>query len=299
MRLFVTGATGVLGRRVLSILGGEHEVTAVARGRPDQVRHDGAVPVDVDLFDAGAVKAAVDGHDVVLDLATRIPTGGRMALPWAWKDNDRLRSRGANIVADAATATGARYVRESFALLYADAGDRWVREGDPVDPTVNTRSALDAEVAAARVTAAGGVGIALRFALMYGPESPHTRDQLEAVRKGFAPVPGDGHGFLPHVHLHDAARAVVAALDAPAGVYNVVEDEPLRRREFIDVLEGIGGRPLRRPPRFLAMIGPVRAMARSLRLDNAKFRDASGWSPTHPSAREGLPTVAAEVAARP
>ena len=299
MRLFVTGATGVLGRRVLTILGGEHEVTAVSRSRPDQVRHDGAEPVDVDLFDAGAVKAAVDGHDVVLDLATRIPTGGRMALPWAWKDNDRLRSQAANIVADAATATGARYVRESFALLYADAGDRWVREGDPVDPVVNTRSALVAEAAAARVTAAGGVGIALRFALMYGPESPHTRDQLGAVRKGFAPVPGDGQGFLPHVHLHDAARAVVAALDAPAGVYNVVEDEPLRRREFIDVLEDIGGRPLRRPPRFLSMIGPARAMARSLRLDNARFRDASGWTPTHPSAREGLPTVAADVAGGP
>ena len=299
MRVFVTGATGVLGRRILPVLrAAGHEVTAVSRSKHEQVRADGGRPVDVDLFDPGAVKTAIDGHDAVLDMATRIPATNRMVLPWAWRDNDRLRSEAASNVADAAIAIGARYVRESFALLYVDADDRWVSEDDPVEPVRYTQSALDAEAAAERVTSAGGIGIALRFALWYGADSPQTHDQLEIARKGLAPVLGDPDGFLPHLHLDDAAGAVAAALDAPAGIYNVVEDQPLRRRELIDVLEDISGRELRTPPGFLASFGPAKAVARSVRLNNAKFRAATSWTPTYASAREGLPVVADEIAGR-
>ena len=297
MRVFVTGATGVLGRRVVPMLAADgHDVTAVARGQERRLREVGATPVAVDLFDRRAVAAAVDGHDAVLDLATRIPATNRMMLPWAWRDNDRLRSVAASHAADAAIAAGAHYVRESFGLVYADAGDRWVGEHAPVAPIRNTRSSLDAEAAAERVTDAGGVGVALRFALFYGADSGQTRDELVSARRGMAgAVIGDPEGFTPHVHLDDAAAAVVAALTAPAGVYNVVEDEPLRRREYLAVLEQAAGRSLRTPPRFLARIGPARAVGRSLRLSNAAFRDATGWGPAWTSPRDGLPVVAAEI----
>ena len=289
MKVFVTGATGVIGRRVLPLLvAAGHEVTAVARGKGDRVRAAGAVPVEVDLFDAGAVKAAVDGHDAVVDLATRIPATNRMLLPWAWRDNDRLRTEAAANAADAAIASGARYVRESFGLLYADGGDRWLDEDAPLAPIANTRTALDAEAAAARVTAAGGVGVALRFALHYGPDSAHTQDLLAAAAKGLAAVIGDPDGFQPQIHLDDAAAAVVAALDAPPGVYNVVEDEPLRRHELVAVLEDVVGRELRTPPALLGRFGPTRAVARSQRLTNRRLRDATGWAPRYASAREGL-----------
>lgn len=235
MRVLVTGATGVLGRRLLPLLSAEgHRVTAVSRGRQEQVREAGADPVELDLFDADAVRCAVEGHDVVLDLATRIPSTNRTPLPWAWRDNDRLRSATARTMADAAIAVGARYVRESFAT----------------------------------------------------------------ARRGIAPVLGDPSGFQPHVHLDDAASAVVAALDVPAGVYNVVEDDPLRRRELVEVFEQLAGRRLRTPPRVLTRFGPMRTLGRSVRLDNAKLRAATTWEPTYPRAREGLPAVAAEVSSR-
>lgn len=295
MRVLVTGATGVLGRRVLPLLSaGGHQVTAVSRGRPQQVRETGADPVELDLFDPVGVERAAEGHDAVLDLATRIPSTNRMPLPWAWRDNDRLRAVAARNVADAAIAVGARYVRESFGLVCADAGDAWVGEDAPVDPAVNTRTVVDAEDAAARVTDTGGVGVALRFALFYGPDSPQTRDQLATARKGIAPVLGDPAGFLPHVHLDDAATAVVAALDVPAGIYNVVEDRPLRRRELVEVFEQLAGRRLRTPPRVLTRFGPARTLGRSVRLDNAKLRAATTWEPTYASTREGLPAVARE-----
>lgn len=297
MHVFVTGATGVLGRRVVpGLVASGHEVTAVARGKEHRLRDLGATPRSVDLFDRGAVVEAIEGHDAVVDLATRIPATNRMALPWAWRDNDRLRSVASHHAADAAIAAGATYVRESFGLVYADAGDRWVGEDAPLAPIANTRSTLDAEAAAARVTAAGGVGVALRFALFYGADSVQTRDELAFARRGLAPaVAGDPDGFTPHVHLDDAAAAVVAALAAPAGTYNVVEDEPLRRREYVAVLASIAGRPVRTPPRFLARVGPMRAIGRSLRLSNAAFREATGWTPGRTSPRDGLPAVAAEV----
>lgn len=297
MQVFVTGATGVLGRRVVPMLAADgHDVTAVARGRAARLREVGATPVAVDLFDRGVVASAIEGHDAVIDLATRIPATSRMMLPWAWRNNDRLRSVAASHVADAAIGTGARYVRESFGLVYAEAGDRWVDEDAPLAPIPNTRSSLDAEAAADRVTAAGGVGVALRFALFYGADSDQTRDELAAARRGMASaVIGDPEGFTPHVHLDDAATAVVAALAAPAGVYNVVEDQPLRRREYLAVLQQVAGRPLRTPPRFVARLGPARAIGRSLRLSNAAFRDATGWGPAWTSPRDGLPVVAAEV----
>ena len=296
MRVFVTGATGVLGRRVLPMLTTSgHEVTAVARRKAEQLRVAGADPVELDLFDPEAVEAAVDGHEAVLDLATRVPTTNRMALPWSWRQNDRLRSVAATHLADAAIAAGARYVRESVGLLYADGGERWVGEDHHLDPLVNTRSALRAEAAAARVTAAGGVGVALRFALFYGSDSSHTRDQIHAASRGIAAILGDGAGYLPQVHLQDAARAVVAALDVPAGIYNIVEDDPPRRHDIVEVLEQIAGRRLRTPPGFLAAVGPPKAMARSLRLDNARFRAVTGWTQAHPDSLRGLLEVALEM----
>ncbi len=294
MRVLVTGATGALGRRVLPRLTDQgHHVTAVSRGKGDQVAAAGAVPVDLDLFDVAAVREAAQGQDAVVDLATRIPPSGRMALPWAWRDNDRLRRDAAPLMADAAARAGATYVRESIGMLYADAGERWVSEDDPVAPIANTRTALDAETAALKVTEAGGVGVVLRFAMFYGVGSVHTSEQLDMARRGVAMVLGDPDAYLSQLHLDDAAAAVVAALHAPPGVYNVGEDDPLRRREFVTVLSEVAGRQVRTPPRWLGRIGAARAVARSVRMSSAAFRDATGWAPVHASAREGWRQVAA------
>lgn len=293
MKVFVTGATGVLGRRVLPMLRDEgHQVTALARGKAETVRKQGAMPIEADLFEADAVASAVDGHDAVLDLATRIPSTNRMMLPWAWRQNDRLRSIASRHVARAAIETGARYIRESIALLYRDGQDAWIAEDHPLEPIANLRSALDAEDAAALVTSAGGTGIALRFALFYGPDSPHTTDQLASARKGIAPVIGSADGFISQVHLDDAATAVVASLTAPPGIYNVVEDEPVRRGELIAAFEEIAGRNLKSLPRFLAGFGPAKAVARSLRIENAKLREATGWAPEWQSSTTGLRSIA-------
>ena len=99
MRVFVAGATGVLGRRaVRELVRTGHGVTGVARSdaKAALLRELGATPAMIDPFDAAALDEAVRGHEVVMNLATHIPAPTKAAFPSAWKENDRIRSELSN-----------------------------------------------------------------------------------------------------------------------------------------------------------------------------------------------------------
>ncbi len=189
-----------------------------------------------------------------------------------------------------------RFVQESFAPLYADAGDAWVDESAPVRPANYNRSALDAEAQADRFSRAGRVGVVLRFGMFYGVGDPATLQMLETIRRGWFPLFGRPEGYATWVSHEDAASAVVASLGVHAGIYNVVESEPLRRRELA---EGIARLLGVRPPRLLPgwagrLAGSVGdAIGRSLRVSNRKLGKASGWAPRYRTSLDGLATVVA------
>ncbi len=153
MKIFVTGATGVVGRRALPLmLAAGHRVSAVAR-RADQgaaLAKAGAIPVAVDLFDRESVRRALAGHDAIVNLATHLPAStARMLLPGAWRENDRLRRDAAATLAGAALEIGAgRFIQESFAPVYPDRGDGWIHEDTPLEPVRFNRTVTDAEAAA-------------------------------------------------------------------------------------------------------------------------------------------------------
>lgn len=297
MRVFVAGGNGVLGRRVLPALVAEgHEVTAVVRGpdRAGAVRDVGATPATVDLFDAEGVRSAVAGHDAVVNLATRIPPTSQLWRRRAWADNDRLRRSAARHLADGAVAAGAaRYVQESLTFPYVDGGERWLDEDQPVAPDARTASTRDAEAAAARVTDAGGAGVVLRFSQLVAPDSGHLRDHVQLARRGWLLLLGAHEGYESFVDADDAAAAVVAALAAPAGVYNVSDDEPLRRREHAAVLSELVGRPVRLPPAAAGSLPAARVRARSQRVGNRRLVEATGWRPRRTSMRDGWPQLLA------
>ena len=304
MKVFVTGATGVLGRRaVVQLLAAGAEVTGVARTRAKGggLQALGATPVEVSLFDRDALSAAIAGHQVVCNLATAVPTGERAGGRDAWKDNHRIRREGARNLVDAALHAGAdRYIQESIALLYADGGDLLLDESAAVDPTGITEPALTAESEAARFAQLGGVGVALRFGTFYGFDSGHTIDTIEAAaRDGVFTVPGPAGAYWPSVTTDDAASAVVAALRAPGGVYNVAEDRPLTRAEHADALaEALGTGTLS----LMAMNGDFPAdlsmMLRSQRVTSQLFKSLTGWQPRFSSAWEGWPFVIAALQGR-
>jgi nucleoside-diphosphate-sugar epimerase len=197
MRLFVTGGTGVLGRalRPLAETAG-HEVAMPG--------HD-----ELDLFDPAAVAAAVEGSDGVMHLATRIRSVEHLSAPDAWHENDRLRTEAARILVDAAVAAGAEvYVQPTVAFIYPSDGP--VSEETPVgeiSPLLN--SALVAEEQTERFARSGGRGVVLRMGLLDGPGTDE-----------YPPL--EGYGAT--LHVSDAGRALLAALELPSGIYNVCRE---------------------------------------------------------------------------
>ena len=188
-------------------------------------------------------------------------------------------------------------IQESFAPIYADAGDHWIDETSPVRAVRYNRAVLDAEAAAERVTRAGGVGIALRFAYFYGPDSEFTLDAFRFIRKGRAPFLGDPSGYFSSLHHDDAASAVVAALDLPAGRYNVADDQPLTRRQLAD---GIASALDVASPKFFptwvsALAGSLgELLSRSERISNRRLRQLGNWSPKYSNATIGMRSIVAE-----
>jgi len=172
------------------------------------VGHELATPGhdELDLFDPRAVADAVRGADAVLHLATRIRSVEFLSDPGAWHENDRLRTEASRILVDSAVAAGVpAYIQPTVAFVYAQDGP--VSEETPLgDVSPLLRSALVAEQQAERFTRAGGRGVVLRMGLLDGPGT------------GEYPPFND---FGATLHVSDAARALLAALYLPSGIYNV------------------------------------------------------------------------------
>src|SRR5262249_50329240 len=205
-----------------------------------------------------------------------------LSRPWLLarrfqRENDRLRSDASALLVDAALAAQARvYVQESITFPYADAGKEWVDEDARLQPTSILLSALDAERETQRFTASGRRGISLRFAGFYAPYAPSTRDSVRLARHRLFPIFGTGDSFFSSIHVDDAAAAVVAALDTPAGTYNVTDDQPVRFREYAEALaDAFGfGRPVRFPATLARLaMGPLaEVFLRSQRVSNRRFK---------------------------
>jgi nucleoside-diphosphate-sugar epimerase len=295
MDILLTGGSGVVGRRAIPVmisLG--HRVTAAGRSpaRLEALRRMGASTLALDLFDPTAVREAVRGHDAVVNLATHIPSGARAFLPRAWSETDRLRRDASAILVDAAIAAGVkRFVQESFAPVYPDSGDRWIDESTPIRPARYNRTVADAEASATRFTRAGGVGVILRFALLYGSHDRPTQEILRVIKHGWMPVLGRPESYVSMVSHPDAASAVVAGLGLPAGAYNVVDDEPPTRRELGEGLAALlGVAPPKFLPTWIATLGGSlgQTIARSLRVSNGELKRASRWSPQYANTIDGF-----------
>ncbi|GAA3541216.1 NAD(P)-dependent oxidoreductase [Nonomuraea rosea] len=300
MRVFVAGGTGAIGGHTIpALLDQGHTVTALARTRTKAatLTDQGATPVMVSLFDRAELTEALAGHDAVVNLATAIPPMSRFMSTRATRDNYRVRAEGSAALVDAALAAGVgRVVQESVCMLYRDQGARWIDEDAPVDRYPMTRGNFAAESGAHRFTeSGGGAGVVLRLGWFLGPGAEHSEQLLAQARHHVGMVLGRPDGYVSSIHLADAATAVVAALGAPAGTYNVVDDEPLTKRDYADALARAARTRLwlRGPGRAAALFGDrLTSLTRSLRVANTRFRETTGWKPRYPSAREAWQATA-------
>jgi nucleoside-diphosphate-sugar epimerase len=300
MRVFVAGATGAIGARLVpELVRRGHEVVGTSRSseKAARLRAQGAEPVVLDLLDSAAVReaVAVARPDAMVHQATALAGLSDLKhFDRSFSETNRLRTEGTNALLAAARETGVRrFVAQSFAgWPYARFDGAVKTEEDPLDPT--PVPAMRETLAAIRhlersVVEAGG--LALRYGGLYG--SPDDA-QLELVRKRRFPIVGDGGGVWSFVHLDDAATATALALELGApGVYNVVDDEPAPVREWLPALaEAIGAKPPRRVPRWLGRLAAgepgVVLMTEIRGASNAKAKRELGWTPRHPSWRQGF-----------
>jgi nucleoside-diphosphate-sugar epimerase len=300
MRVFVAGASGAIGTRLVpQLISRGHDVIGTYRqpGNAVRVRALGATPVQLDLLDRGAVRAAVleAEPDAIVHEATALSDLSDFKhFDRTFAQTNRLRTEGTDALLAAAREAGvSRFVAQSYASArYERAGGPVKTEDDPLDPS--PVPAMRESFAAMRhldekVSAAGGV--ALRYGTFYGAGDDGL---IEAVRKRVFPIVGDGGGVTSFIHLDDAAAATVLALEHDgAGVFNVVDDEPAPMRDWLPLLARIlGAKPPRHVPRWLARLfaGEAAVMmgTESRGASNAKARRELGWVPAHASWREGF-----------
>ena len=309
MRVFVAGASGILGRRLVpKLIDAGHEVigTHARPERAELLQALGAKPVLLDLLDEGAVRRSVieSEPDAIVHEATALADAkfGR-SLDKAFGGTNALRTRGTDALLAAAWELGVRrVVAQSFApYRYARQGGPVKTEDDPLDPTPPS-SASETFAAMAHLDEAvtGFGGIALRYGGFYGAPDDGWG---ELVRQRKFPIVGEGGGVFSWIHLDDAAAATVLALDhdGPA-IYNIVDDDPAPVRDWLPAMaRALGAKPPRRFPAWLArpIAGEAAVvMATETRgASNAKAKRELGWTLRYPSWRQGFPAVYSEPAA--
>jgi 2-alkyl-3-oxoalkanoate reductase len=315
MKVFLAGATGVLGRTLVpQLVARGHEVVGMTRSasKQDLVRSLGARPVVADALDPDAVAQAVASAEPEVIVHELTALSGPMSIRDARHPErfagaimtNRLRTEATDHLLAAGRAVGARrFVAQSFgAFRFARTGGPVQTEADPLDPhqpgvpQPGVEAILYLERAVTTID--WGEGLALRYGGFYGPGTGISRApdaQMAApIRKRRFPIVGDGGGVWSLVHVDDAAAATAVAVErGRPGIYNVVDDEPAPVREWLPVLaSALGAKPPRRVPRWLGRLagGEVATvmMTEAKGASNEKAKRELGWQPRYPSWRQGF-----------
>jgi nucleoside-diphosphate-sugar epimerase len=287
VKIFLTGASGVMGRSSIEALHrAGHDVVGLARSdeTAERVAATGAQVWRGDVFDRSRLVAGMEGCDAVANLATKVPVGTQALRPGSLKAIDRIRLHGSRIVADAARRAGVgRMVQQSLSFIYADHGDEWIDERSPVDVTRTTEPVVVAEDNVRDFEASGGTGVNLRFGLITGTDR-NTAWLFRRAAAGRSIGLGEESGWMHVIHPDDVGTAVVHALTAPSGTFNVGA-EPVRRRDYVDAIAMAAGRRQGHfLPSWILRLGAekLEILVRSQRVSSQQFSDRTGWHPIHP-----------------
>ncbi len=298
MKIFLTGGTGVLGRRVVKLLSENNaEVVVLSRSAENAalITQLGGTPFSGDLFNPDDLIRGTAGADAILHLATHIPRASKTS---AWALNDRIRTEGTSNLLRAARTNGVPFfLQQSVALLYGDQQGREVTPETqlPAKQPAMLRSAVEME---RLIREASGKGLAyaiLRFGNFYSADSVQTRGLLENFRKGKVPLIGKGDFFWNMIHADDAAAAVAFVLFNRARfenkILNISDFNPLRFNELLTELAMATHSDIpRRVPRYLARLvlgkDTFKVMTASYRITDAQAME--GWTPRYRGFREGL-----------
>lgn len=304
MRVFVAGATGVVGRPLVdALLERGHEVTA-STSHPDNLPFLGALgarPALMDGLDDAAVRRAIleAQPEVIINQMTALSLPSGDYGTWLAVTN-RLRSEGTKTLMSAAREVGSRRVVAQSASFMTQPGSGPTDESSPpyLEGPGPIGSHVQANIAAEkRVLATPGIeGVVLRYGFLYGHGTAigPGGDIATAVKAGDLPIVGAGAGQYPFVYVRDAISATLQAVEkGTPGIYNVVDDEPAPQAEWLPYLVEILGGPA---PRYISEEEATERLGiqtvyygNQLRAaSNAKAKSELGLTLEYPSWRDGF-----------
>ncbi|MED1567650.1 NAD(P)-dependent oxidoreductase [Bacillus paramycoides] len=274
MKIFVAGATGVIGRNLLPMLINEgHTVYAMIRSdsQKKSLKNLGVLPVIADVFNRKEVFSVLKETlpDVVIHQLTALST-------WNLEDNARIRIEGTRNLVDAAKNVGVKkIIAQSISWAY-ESGDKLATETDPLDfyapmprqVTINGIAKLEETVSELPEA------VILRFGTLYGPGTWYAENGVFAnqVRNNEI-IATDGMSSF--IHVEDAARAAVLALDWSSGIVNIVDDSPVTSKEWLPIYAAAIEAP---EPKVQVWKNSWERGA-----SNNKARKEYGWKPLFPS----------------
>jgi 2-alkyl-3-oxoalkanoate reductase len=306
MKIFVAGATGVIGRRLLPRLQ-NHQVTALTRSpqQAEQLKTLGVQPVVGDVFDQDRLMQAVVAAqpDIVMHQLTSIPRRiDTRNVSEAFAATNRLRAEGTRILMAAAIAAGAKqFIAQSLAAFYAPDKPSPATEDEPLymdaHPTfasiVQALAALEDTV----LNTSGIAGIVLRYGYFYGAGTAYAADggMAASIRRQYMPIVGAGTGVFSFVRVDDAAEATVLALTrGKPGIYNIVDDDPAPISDWLPTYARLLNAPA--PQHVPVPSGEIPDaerfgiffMTQQRGASNQKAKEQLGWQPHYASWREGF-----------
>ncbi len=249
MRVFVAGATGAIGKRLIPLLvEAGHSVTGMTRSESNAaaLRSAGADAVIADALDPAAVENAVRRAkpEVIVHELTSIPADFDLRkFGEQFETTNRLRTKGTDYLLAAAKAAGVQTFRRAELCRLALRARWWSRENGRRSARSNAaggdarNSARPFKYLESAVTHANGIeGVVLRYGGFYGPGNAIGEGgaMLNEVRQRRVPIIGGGTGVWSFIHIDDAARATLAAVErGRPGIYNIVDDDPAPVSEWL------------------------------------------------------------------
>jgi 2-alkyl-3-oxoalkanoate reductase len=308
MRVFLAGAAGAVGRRLIpTLVQSGHSVFGLTRSEKnaDTVRANGAQPVIADALDRNAVMKAVQQakpNAIIHQLTAISQKIDLRHFDREFALTNRLRTEGTDNLIAAGLAVGVRrFIAQSYTgWPYERTGEPVKTEDDPLDPNPPKpfRRSLEAirHLESTVLGTPAMEGLALRYGSFYGPGNALGEGGLvvEMVRKRMFPIIGGGTAVWSFIHIDDVAKATLAALERGApGIYNITDDEPARVSEWLpELARAIGAKPPIHIPAWLGrlLIGEagIVMMTHARGGSNAKAKRELGWNLIWPTWREGF-----------
>lgn len=301
MNIFIAGGTGAIGRFLVPLLVQEgHKVVALTRSadRTSQLAKMGAMPVVGDVFDEARLARLVAEAEaeVVIHQLTAFGTGGD---PYA--ATIRVRIEGTrSLIAAARAARARRFIAQSISFMCSPSGTGLTDEETPLyldsPPAARALAEAVASLESQTLGASGLSGTVLRYGWFYGPGTSYDPQGAipTSIRKGTMPIVGAGAGTYSFINLRDAASATMKALTREAtGIFNIVDDSPVRLSEWLPAAATMLGAPAPGHEDEAAArkrIGDLRVyyMNEQRGASNAKAKRTFGWQPAFPSWRAGF-----------